>query len=228
MSFVPVLASLVSSAIATITPVLSAAGSAAASFCTTVLPRVAPMLLGALEKLNTFVGVAQAVLQLLQVFKPSEQLDEMGDRTIQAAEKGIKPDDFDNFEEYMDKIRAFELDPKRSAEISSEQKYAAGLMVGGLALDDKFKVSVGTMANIWVLPASAPEYFNAKRLEAILGQTRDVLNVINYFNGKLGPADALAVEESLMSAEKALDPAKDNAAIYADLDEVSRQVQKSQ
>ena len=60
--------SAVTSVVAAVTPVIASVGSSVASFCTTVLPKVVPVLIGGLEKLNTFVGVIQAA----QVFVTGE------------------------------------------------------------------------------------------------------------------------------------------------------------
>ena len=132
--------SAVASVVAAVTPVIASIGPAVASFCTTVLPKVVPVLIGNLEKLNTFVSVVQAVLQVIGIFKPGEQIKDIGDRAIQAASQDIKPENFDSFEAYMEEIRAFELDPTKTESITDVEKYAAGLAIGAQCMDEKFNV----------------------------------------------------------------------------------------
>jgi hypothetical protein len=160
--------STVASVVATITPVIASIGPAVATFCTTVLPKIVPVLIGSLEKLNTFVNVVQAVLQIMEIFRPGEQLKDIGDRAIQASRQDIKPENFDSFDAYMKEIRAFELDPAQTDKITDADKYAAGLVVGAQGMDEKFNVREGTMANLWPLVANNPEYFTSTRLTSLL------------------------------------------------------------
>lgn len=217
----PVLAagfSAIASVVSTVAPVVASIGSAAASFCTTVLPKVVPALIGGLERINTFVSAVQAVLQVMQIFRPGDQLKDIGDRSIQAAHQDIKPENFDSFEAYMEEIRAFELDPAESAKITDTEKYAAGLAVGAHGLDEKFNVREGTMANLWPLVANNPEYFNSTRLTSLLNSTTDVVSLLKYFEGGLGPAASAETEAKIVAAEKAMAPEKTEAAIYTQLD----------
>lgn len=218
--------SAVASVVAAVTPVIASIGPAVASFCTTVLPRVVPVLIGNLEKLNTFVGVVQAVLQVIGIFKPGEQIKDIGDRAIQAASQDIKPENFDSFEAYMEEIRAFELDPTKTESITDVEKYAAGLAVGAQGMDEKFNVREGTMANLWPLVANNPEYFSSTRLTSLLGSTTDVISLLKYFEGGLGPAAAAETEGKIIAAEKSMAPEKTEEAIYVQLDAVVDHFQK--
>lgn len=208
----------VSNLVASVTPVIASIGPAIKTFCTTVLPKIAPILIGGVEKLNTFVGVVQAVLQIMQIFRPEDRLKDIGDRSIQAARRDIKPEHFDSFEDYMNEIRAFELDPAESETITDAEKYAAGLAVGAHGLDEKFNVREGTMAHLWPLVANNPAYFDSARLTALLGTTNDVVSLLKYFEGQLGPAASADTEGKIVAAEKALSPDKTEAAIYAQMD----------
>ncbi|RWU24022.1 hypothetical protein DM813_09405 [Pseudomonas alkylphenolica] len=218
--------SAITSVVSAITPVIASIGPAVASFCTTVLPKVVPALIGSLEKLNTFVGVVQSVLQIMQIFRPGDQLKDIGDRSIQAARQDIKPENFDSFDAYMEEIRAFKLDPAESGQITDAEKYAAGLAIGAQGMDEKFNVREGTMANLWPLVANNPEYFNSTRLTSLLNSTTDVISVLKYFEGKLGPAASAETEGKIVAAEKALAPEKTEAAIFAQLDAAVEQFKK--
>lgn len=216
--FIAAAISMVASVVAAVTPVIAAIGPAVATFCTTVLPKVVPVLIGGLEKLSTFVSVVQAVLQIMQIFRPDDKLNDIGDRAIQAARQDIKPENFDSFEAYMEEIRAFELDPAESGKITDTEKFAAGLAVGAQGLDEKFNVREGTMANLWPLVAKNPEYFSSERLTALLSSTTDVISLLKYFEGNLAPAAAAETEGKIVAAEKAMAPEKTEAAIHSELD----------
>jgi len=218
--------SMIASVVASVTPVIAAISSTVSTFCTTVLPKVVPVLIGGLEKLSAFVGVVQAVLQIMEIFRPDDKLQDIGDRAIQAARQDIKPENFDSFEAYMEKIRAFELDPAESSKISETEKFAAGLAVGAQGLDEKFNVREGTMANLWPLVAKNPEYFNSDRLTSLLSSTTDIASLLKYFEGSLAPAATVETEGKIVAAEKAIAPEKTEAVIYTELDAAINHFQK--
>lgn len=198
-----------------ISSAVSSIGSAVSSFCTTVLPKIVPVLEQVGEAIK---AIANVVLTVLGVFKPDENVEDIGDRVLQAAESGIKPDKFEDFEQYMEEIRNFKLDPDKSARLTRAEKLAAGLAVGTLGLEKKLDVSEGSLGPIWMLVASNPDYFNAERLTNLLQTGSNVLNVIRYFEGKLGPADAISVEKTLIDLETKMSPEKSDKAVYDELD----------
>lgn len=214
----------ITTAINAISSAVSNIGPAIASFCTTVLPKILP----ALERIGPVITtIANVILPILNVFKPVEDVQNMGDRAIQAAEQGIKPDKFDTFDSYLEEIRNFKLDPEKSSQLDSTAKLAAGLAIGSLGLETKLNVQTGALAPIWILIASNPEYFNPERLKNWLQSGIDMLNVLRYFEGKLGPADAVATRDTLMAHESKLSPDKTDAAIYDELNAARDTAQKT-
>jgi len=195
------------------------------SSITKVLPTIGTILEKGLEILETVCKIAEVVARIYNIFKAEERTEEIGDRAIQAGEQGITPDKFDKFEDYMEKIRNFPLDPEKSKDIRLEQKLTAGLFVATKGLDDKFNTPEGTMGNLWLLSACKPEYFTAERLKSILDQTPNISAAFKYFEGTLAPAEILDTKKQLINAEKALDPGKDDKTIYAELDSASKAVQ---
>lgn len=193
---------------------VSSIGSAVSSFCATVLPKIAPTLGQIAEVIKS---IANTVLTVLDIFKPSEDVEEMGDRALQAAEQGIKPEKFSSYDEYLDEIRNFQLDPRKSEDLSSAEKIGAGLAVGTVGLEKKFDAPEGSLGPIWTLAASNPGYFNAERLVSIVQSGKSVTDVMRYFEGKLGSDDAINTRDTLMDLERQRSPEKTDAAIYADL-----------
>jgi hypothetical protein len=202
---------------------VSSIGPAVSTFCTSVLPKIVP----ALETIGSVIkGVANAVLRILDIFQPDEDVEEMGDRAIQAGDAGIKPEKFDTFDEYMEEIRNFKLDPEKSAQMSGVEKIAAGLAIGATGLENKFDAPEGSMGPLWLLAASNPTYFTADRLISLVKSGSDIGQVAKFFEGKLGPSDAVATQKTLMGLERELSPGKSDDAIYADLDAASDAVRK--
>jgi hypothetical protein len=219
----------ITTALSAVASLVSTIGPAVSAFCTNVLPKIIPMIKTGLEFIAKLAPIVEIVAQVFGVFKPEDKTSDIGDRAIQAAksDQKITPDKFEKFDEYMDAIRKFELDPKLSEAIAPETKVTAGLAIAGKGLDDKFNVPDGTMGNLWVLAASKPEYFSADRLVSLANKTVDIASLLRYFEGKLGPADAISTEKTLLAAEKFLSPEKDEKTIFAEFDEASKAVQKA-
>jgi hypothetical protein len=193
---------------------VSKIGPAVSTFCTTVLPRILP----ALEEIGQAVKtVANGVLSVLGVFKPGEDVEDVGERALQAGERGIKPEQFDTFDEYMAEIRNFPLDPEKSANRSSVEKISAGLAIGAAGIEKKLGAPEGSLGTLWLLVASNPTYFTAERLIDIAQSGGSVMSVLRYFAGKLGPADAVQARDLLMDLERRRSPEKSGETIFSEL-----------
>ena len=167
--------------------------------------------------LSTVGSIAASLLQGLGLWGESETPENMGDRALQAHEQGIFPESFDDFGQYLDSLRAFELDPKKSAESSSEQKIFKGLEVAGRALEDRFNAPTGSMANLWVLAGANPDYFTADRFQSMMTSGMDIVSVVDYFEGKLGGGESLEIEDQLVNVDQAIAPGKDEKASREDI-----------
>lgn len=206
--------SIIASVVSTVVSTVSSIGSGVSSFCASVLPKIVP----ALDQIGAVIkSIANIVFKVLDIFQPDDDVEDMGDRALQAAEQGIKPDNFDTYDEYIAEIKNFKPDPDKSATLSSAEKIGAGLAVGTTGMEKKFDAPAGSLAPIWVLAASNPTYFNADRLVGIVQSGHSVTDVMRYFEGKLGPADAVNTRDILMGMERQRTPEKTDTAIYAEL-----------
>ncbi len=167
--------------------------------------------------LGTVGGIAGNLLQGLGLWGEKETPEGMGDRALQAHEQRIFPDKFENFSEYMEDLRNFDLDPKKSLESTADQKIFKGLEVGGRALEDKFNAPTGSMSNVWVLAGANPEYFTSDRFHSLLNSGIDIASVVDYFEGNLGGAESLELEEQLVDTDQATYPGKDRQSSRQEL-----------
>ena len=167
---------------------------------------------GALAKAITAIDVISKILGMLE---PNETTEEIGDRAIQAQEAGISPENYATYQEYSAAIKSFELDPKRSAEISDLDKKLAGIATQAWAYEEKFGVDgVGLLTKT----VESPDYFTGDRLASFLDKVENISDVVQYFDGKLSSNERNAVEAKLVEAEKTINPEKTNADIYKELD----------
>ena len=66
-----------------------------------------------------------------------EKLREKGERILQASEKGIKRENFENFEESEKALNGFELDEEKLSERDKNEQIAAGLVFSCYELQEK-------------------------------------------------------------------------------------------
>jgi hypothetical protein len=158
--------------------------------------------------LSTVGSIAGNLLQNLGIWGGSETPEEVGDRGLQAHAQGIFPETFEDFDQYMDSLRNFDLDPKKSEESTADQKILKGLEIAGRALEHQFKAPMGSMANVWVLAAANPAYFTSDRFQSMLHSGVDITSVLDYFEGKLGGGESLEIEDKLVNLDQKTYPDK--------------------
>lgn len=205
---------IIAATVGSVIGAVSSIGAAVSSFCANVLPTLSTVLGGLGEAIK---NIGTVVLKVLGILNPDENVEDLGDRALQAADKGIRPENYSSYDQYLTEIRNFKLDPEKSASLRSEEKIGAGLAVGTVGLEKKFNVPNGSMGPIWVLAASNPEYFNADRLVKIVQSGQSMTDVMRYFEGKQSPADAIRIRDSLMGLERQRSPDKSDSTLYAEM-----------
>ncbi len=204
---------LIAVALTAITSVVASIGPAVAEFCANVLPRLAPLLEKGMDILRMVEKIADTVSHAMGIFTGTDTTGDVGDRALQASDKGITPDQFENHADYMNALRHVDLDPDKSAKLTDVQKVISGLAVAGHGLDDKFGSPEGTMGNLFWLAAANPEYFNADKLTQYLKTGQDIMSIVDYFDGKLGGGESLEVEDGLVQLDKSINPDADEKSI---------------
>ena len=207
----------------------SSIGSAIGSACSSVIGGISNMMnnagsifsalavaipiTGALGKV---VAALDIIGKILGVQEPDEDIEDMGDRAIQAQEAGISPENYATYQEYSTAIKNFELDPKKSAETSDLDKKLAGLATQAWAYEEKFGADgVGLLTKT----VESPDYFTGDRLASFLDKVEDISDVVQFFDGKLSASERDAVEDKLIEAEKNINPDKSTANILKELND---------
>ena len=183
--------SAISSAMSTVSSAISSIGS----FAMDIVPKIA----GAL---GTVGMVIQAVAAIVGLFKPEENIEEMGDRALQASESGIRPENFDEYDDYLDAIRNFDLDPDKSESYSPEAKKIAGMGIACKGIEEKFLLQDGAMGAMSVLIAANSIYFNSERIADWLQSGVDIANVVDYFDNKLSAGESADILDEMIVTEQ--------------------------
>ena len=230
-----IISSLLSNiSLSSITAAVSSIGSALTSFVSSV----APVLAGVIEAIKPVAEAlgkfANAFLQGLGILKPDETIENMGNRALQAADQGITIDKFDKFEDYMNALRKFELNPEISNKKSTTEKLVAGMGIGTIGVEDKFNVERGSLNGLWLLPMTNPNYFTPERMQTLVSTGRLSGDIYAYLEKRLDGADSKDFRKGLeVTAEgkpmnetelgklyEALDSAQEK------MDDIARQLQE--
>ncbi len=193
--------SIGSSIISTVGSAISSAvgniGSALSSFASTIGPVLASVV-NALTPIAEAIGkFANAFLQGLGIIKPNESVEDLGERALQAAGKGITLEKFENFSGYMDALRKFELDPEVSSKRNPAEKMVAGMGIGTVGVEDKFGAERGSLNGMWLLPMTNPNYFTPERMQTLVSGGRLGGDIWAYLEKKLDGADSSAIRKGL-------------------------------
>ena len=114
MGFWSSVGSAISSGLSAVCSAVSSIGSAAVSFASECLPKVGTILTTLGGSLGMVANVVVAVCQILSILRQDESAEDLGDRALQAAENGIRPENFDRYDDYLDSIRKFEINPEKA------------------------------------------------------------------------------------------------------------------
>lgn len=211
-----------------ISSVVSGIGSAVSSFATSVGGLIGGIISAVPAIAGRIASFATTFLQAIGILKPKEDVEDMGERALQAKEAGITMDKFDNFDDYMDELRNFEVDPDKSAKRPRAEKIVAGLGVGTVGVENKFDMERGSFNSAWLLPISNPDYFTPDRMAQLTSTGRfQGGDVFAYLENKLSAGDKRDLQISL---EKNLDgsdmSAEEKSELYEALDQAEAQYKK--
>ena len=203
---------VITSVVGNICTTVASIGPALSTFSTGIGASIANVVSAIAPLAKTLGEFATVFLQLMGVIKPGEKIEEIGERALQAAEKGITLGNFDDFDTYMDKLRNLELDPDKAANRSPTEKLLAGIGVSTVGLEQKFKVAPDSFHGLWLLPMANPGYFTPERMQSLIMTGKFTGDVFKYLEKSLSAGDSKRFEDSLGASETGIYDALDQAS----------------
>lgn len=209
MGFLSNIGSAISSGISSISTGFSAVcntvstiGSAVSSFANDIKPVLGPLLTTIANLIphpavKAVANFANALLHALAIFHPQETVQNMGERALQAAEQGITIEKFDKFDEYMDALRNFDLNPELSEKYTPVEKFVAGLGIATVGIEDKFNAQPGSLNDVWLLPLTNSEYFTPERISSLLENGKLIGDASAYLDKSMSSEDAYQFGKNL-------------------------------
>ncbi len=155
--------------------------------------------------------VVPQILKGLGLIEEDEEIDDLGDRAIQAEFEGITPEKFDSYGDYMKAVKEFNCDPAKSAVIDEQKKQEKGVEILTCSWVEKFGNGILDVFKCIAEHPQLADYFNENRLpllrEANEGDSDTFANVARYLQGRetdMEKADQTL--DKMFDIEKKLDP----------------------
>lgn len=152
----------------------------------------------AVEGLKVIGAAIMSIAKALGIIKPEREIDELGDRALQAEEKGMKPEGYDSYEAWVKDIEKDDwgYDPEKNKDMPVEDKIMKGLEVSSGVVVEKFPTA--PIEQFIVSTAENSDFFTPERFEEL---------------GKLAATDKDAFEKivcSMTGVEKNHEAVKDS------------------
>lgn len=203
---------------------VSSIAESAISIAARVVPIAVRIAVPVLNVISAIVEVVQVLAVLLNIIKPHEKLEDVGEKVIQAGEMGITLESCGNdFQKYKERIDSFEIDPEKAKARPVEDKQLAAIAYverGLLSCSAYLGIN-----NLYPLLALQKDFFSPERIRAYAEAAMEAgfnLNKLKgYFDGTCTFSERNRIESFLHSAEKAFDPAYDTKKFADTLSNVS-------
>ena len=165
----------------------------------------------AVEGLKVIGNAITSIAKALGVIKPERDVEEIGDRALQAEEKGITPDKYSSYEAWVKAIENDDwgYDPEKNKDMDSQKKILKGVEVSTAVAIEHFPDI--PIQDFFTLATKNPEFFTVERMDEIgklVTSDPDAFgNVVNYVTGAAKDHTTVdAASDILMDIEKTIDP----------------------
>ena len=156
------------------------------------------------EGLKALGNVLTVIGKALGLIKPETQVDELGDKALQAEEAGITPDKFETYSAYVRAIDGFQVDPERSKKISLEEKVEKGIeLTIGIAKERFPEISTETFTKFSNNIKKHPTVFTENSMQILAKEMESdsncIENVVGYLDHTEKNQDRLEGAESILT-----------------------------
>lgn len=191
----------------TITTTISSIGA----FITTYGPTI-------VKGINTVMQVIDVVGKVVNALAPTDRIEDLGGRALQAAEQGVQPEQFASYDDYLSHLRQMDYNPEQSSH-SEIEKQLTGVAIASRAIEEKLDLPTTTVGILSCLIALNPIYFTDQRIQTWLDAGMDLTTVVRYFANDLGVSDSFKTEQQLIGVEKSTRQESD-AVLERELEQV--------
>ncbi|CAA6814428.1 MAG: Unknown protein [uncultured Thiotrichaceae bacterium] len=198
MGFWSSVGSAISSAVSFVSNAVSSIGGALAGAASGLLKVAGPLL-------GDVTTVIQLVAKFFNVLKPSDNVEELGAKAMQADKK---PEDFDSNAEYIDYLRnEIELDKEKfnkAGPVERSARTAVGASIASKGIEEAKGINIP--AEFWVKVTE--QSLKTNEISSIIQAFKDnkLEDYVAFSKGELSPKDEIKTGDKLAEIYKDLDP----------------------
>lgn len=163
---------------------------------------------------NAIVSIAK----VLGIIKPERDIQDVGDRALQAEEKGMTLDKYPSYEAWLRAIEEDDwgYDPEKNKDMDPEKKILEGIDVTTAVTMEKFPNL--PIQDFFTLSANKPEFFTEERMSEIGNLVQNDPDsfgkIVNYVVGSGDRANLKDATSTLIDIEKSISPGISDDAAY--------------
>lgn len=172
----------------------------------------------AIQGLKVIGNAIASIAKVLGIIKPERDIQDIGDRALQAEEKGMTPDKYSTYETWLRAIEEDDwgYDPEKNKDMDSEKKILKGIEVTTAVTMERFPDL--PIQDFFTIAANKPEFFTGERINAIGNLAKNDLDsfskVVNYVTGSIDRSSLQDASATLVDIEKNLTPGISDDAAY--------------
>lgn len=179
----------------------------------------------AIEGLKEIGKIIFAMAKIVGVIKPDMDIQEMGDKVLQAEIDGITPEKYDTYSDYVAALDSYVIDPEKSQRISEELKEINGVEIAVCLMVEKFAdTSIVTFIEKIF---DNPEYFEDGKIEAFSEMINEnkyfIEDFVGYVSGtELNTERMNSISDTLVAVEKKVHPQISDKEAYKQIMQLRR------
>ena len=189
-----------------------------------IIPKLDTLSL-AIEGLKEIGKIIFAMAKIIGVIKPEIDIQEMGDKALQAEADGITPEKYDTYSDYVAALDSYIVNPEKSQKISEELKEIKGIEIAVCLIVEKFADApiVSFIESI----IDNPEFFKDGKIEAFSEMINEdnsfITDFVGYVSGIEKNAEKLnRISEKLLAVEKSVHPEISDKEAYKQVMQLRR------
>lgn len=179
----------------------------------------------AIEGIKEIGKIIFTMAKVLGVIKSEMNMQELGDKALQAEAEGITPEKYETYSAYVEALNDYTLDPERSQKIPEELKEMKGVELAICLLVEKF-VETPIVSFLEAI-IDNPNYFDDKKIEVIseiINENKSFISdFLNYISGQEKDENKLNdIRNELVEVEKKVHPEISDKEAYKLVMEIRR------
>lgn len=173
----------------------------------------------AVQGLKVIGNAITSIAKALGIIKPERDVEEIGDRALQAEEKGMTPDKYASYEAWIKAIDEDDwgYDPEKNKNMDSEKKILKGVEVSAAVTMEKFPDL--PIQDFFTVSANNQDFFSVDRMSEIgklaSNDVESFGKIVNYVTGSTTDhAKINDAQDILMDIEKSIEPGISDDSAY--------------